>query len=49
MGAAGIRLTAIDKFTLFPGVAHRRLAALKSFSMGEARGQAVLSGMPRAV
>ncbi len=36
-GAAGIRLTAIDKFTLFPGVRNGGSLPLKSFSMGEAR------------
>jgi hypothetical protein len=36
-GAAGIRLTAIDKHTLFPGVRTGGSLPLKSFSMGEAR------------
>jgi len=36
-GAAGIRLTAIDKYTLFPGVSSGGALPLKSFSMGEAR------------
>ena len=36
-GAAGIRLTAIDKYTLFPGVNSGGSLPLKSFSMGEAR------------
>jgi hypothetical protein len=36
-GAAGIRLTAIDKFQLFPGVRAGGSLPLKSFSMGEAR------------
>lgn len=36
-GAAGIRLMAIDKYTLFPGVRSGGALPLKSFSMGEAR------------
>ncbi len=36
-GAVGIRLTAIDKYTLFPGVRTGGSLPLKSFSMGEAR------------
>jgi hypothetical protein len=36
-GAAGVRLTAIDKFALFPGVRAGGSLPLKSFSMGEAR------------
>ncbi len=36
-GAAGVRLTAIDKYTLFPGVRAGGPLPLKSFSMGEAR------------
>lgn len=36
-GAAGVRLTAIDKFQLFPGVRAGGALPLKSFSMGEAR------------
>lgn len=36
-GAAGIRLTAIDKYALFPGVRSGGALPLKSFSMGEAR------------
>lgn len=36
-GAVGIRLTAIDKYTLFPGVRNGGSLPLKSFSMGAAR------------
>ena len=36
-GAAGVKLTAIDKYTLFPGVRAGGPLPLKSFSMGEAR------------
>jgi len=36
-GAAGVKLTAIDKYTLFPGVRTGGSLPLKSFSMGEAR------------
>jgi hypothetical protein len=36
-GAAGVKLTAIDKYTLFPGVHAGGSLPLKSFSMGEAR------------
>lgn len=36
-GAVGIRLKAIDKYTLFPGVRSGGSLPLKSFSMGEAR------------
>jgi hypothetical protein len=32
-----VRLTAIDKYTLFPGVRTGGSLPLKSFSMGEAR------------
>jgi len=36
-GAAGVRLTAIDKYQLFPGVRAGGPLPLKSFSMGQAR------------
>ncbi len=36
-GAACVKLTAIDKYALFPGVRSGGPLPLKSFSMGEAR------------
>jgi hypothetical protein len=36
-GAVGVKLTAIDKYALFPGVRAGGSLPLKSFSMGEAR------------